>query len=124
MNYSEGVARPFDPAVLRAAKLSRVPGVTIAEASERFGVAASAVQRARRAGAAPELSLAELALAALTDNGTTTSGRLDNLERIASWIDYINHDGSTVNEVRQLLATIPDVLSIDGETWRLVQAWP
>jgi hypothetical protein len=118
------VARPFDPAVLRAAKLSRVPGVTIAEASKRFGVAVSAVQRARRSGAAPDLSLAELALAALTDNGTRTSGRLDGLARIASWLDYVNHDASTVDDVVRLLATLPDLLVIEGDTWQLVGAWP
>ena len=123
--YSRRVARAIDPVVLRAVKLSRVPGVTIAEASKRFGVAVSAVQRARRAaGAATTLSLAELALAALTDNGTRAAGTLDDLPRIASWLDYVNHDGSTVDDIRRLLATLPEVLVIEGERWRLVAAWP
>jgi hypothetical protein len=114
-----------DPAVLRAAKLSRVPGVTIAEASKRFRVAASAVQRARKsAGAAASLSLAELAVAALTDNGLSTSGKLDGLDRIAGWLDYVNHDGSTADDVRRLLATLPEVVVIEGERWRLVAPWP
>ena len=50
----------------RAAKLSRIPGVTIDEARARFGVTRAAIQRARKDPASSP-SLAELALAALTD---------------------------------------------------------
>lgn len=117
--------KPFEPDVLRAAKLSRVPGVTIDEACRRFGVAKSAVQRARKTGGPPtELSLAELALAALTKNGTVTSGTLDGLERIAGWLDYVNHDGSTAEDVSRLLASLGEVLTIDGTHWELRAAWP
>lgn len=119
------MVKPFEPDVLRAAKLSRIPGVTIDEACKRFRVAKSAVQRARKTGGpATALSLAELALAALTKNGTHTSGTLDGLEHVAGWLDYVNHDGSTVEDVKRLLASLGDVLTIDGDRWRLHAAWP
>jgi len=120
--------RASDPTnVLRAAKLSRVPGVTILDASERFGVARSAVQRARRESLpGTELSIAELALAALSRNGTKKSGTLSDLDRIAGWIDYVNHDACSANDVRALLDTFvtSGQLSIEGDRWRLREAWP
>jgi hypothetical protein len=42
------VKRLIPPEAVRAAKLSRVPGVTIAQACERLGVSRAAVERARR----------------------------------------------------------------------------
>ena len=106
---------------LRAAKLSRVPGVTIDEACRRFGVRKAAVSRARKL---PETapSVAELALAALTSHGTKRSGTLA-LDAIASWIDYVNHDGCTAAEARRLLDTCPE-LAIDKTRWKLVRPWP
>jgi hypothetical protein len=113
-----------DPAQ-RAAKLSRIPGVTIAEARARFGVTRAAIQKARKDPATAP-SLAELALAALTSNGTVTAGVLGDLHSIAGWIDYINHDACTVEEVRALLAACvaSGVLELSGETWKLRGAWP
>jgi hypothetical protein len=107
---------------IRAAKLSRVPGVTIAEARQRFGVTAAAVARARKL---PEShpTLAELALAAVTKNGTKTSGTLGDLTGVAGWIDYINHDGCTAEDVRALLASCPEVV-ITGTRWKLAAPWP
>jgi len=114
-----------DDDAVRAAKLSRVPGVTIAEACKRFGVTKSALQKARKSGGASvEPSLAELALAALTSNGTKTSGTLEGLDTLASWIDHINRDGCTVADVERLLASLPEALSITGKKWKLVKPWP
>ena len=109
---------------LRAAKLSRVPGVTIALASERFCVGEAEIRRARKLPAS-EPSLAELALAALTHNGCTTAGQLE-LASIASWIDYVNHDGCTEADARALLdaCVAAGQLAIDGERWRLLVDWP
>jgi hypothetical protein len=119
-------AKPAPGDVARAAKLSRVPGVTIAEAAARFAVPAPAVARARKAAKA--LSLAELALAALTDNGARGSGTLTAaaLAQIASFIDYVNHDGCTADEVRALLATCArdGTLALRGDAWSLGAAWP
>jgi len=105
----------------RAAKLSRIPGVTIAQACARFGVTKAAVTRARRDPATTP-TLDELALAALTRNGELASGTLD-LAGIASWLDYIDHCVYTADEIRAMLARSPH-LAIDGETWRLVEPWP
>jgi len=111
--------------VRRATKLSRVPGVTIDEACRRFGVTKSAVQRARKArDPSTDISLAELALAALTKNGTVTAGTLGTLEDVAGWLDYINHDGCTATDVRRLLASLGDVLTIEDTRWRLHAPWP
>ena len=109
------------PNARRAAKLSRVPGVTIAEACERFAVPAAAVRRAR-ADPATAPTLAELALAALTTNGTVTSGALE-LAGVAGWIDHLNHDGCTETEARALLESCAE-LAIEGDRWRLVGDWP
>lgn len=115
--------------VMRAAKLANLPGVTIAEACKRFGVAKAAVTRARREHAktgALAISVAEHMLAALTRNGAGKRGKLGDLGRIASWIDYINKDGCTVADVRAGLATfeVTGQLTIDGDRWTLHQAWP
>ncbi len=106
---------------MRAAKLSRVPGVTVAEAAGRFGISTAAVSRARK-NAATAPSLAELALAALTRNGTLREGPLE-LAAVAGWIDYIDHDGCTEAQARALLEACPQ-LAIAGDRWTLVAAWP
>jgi hypothetical protein len=36
----------------------------------------------------------------------------------------VNHDGSTVEDVTRLLASLGDVLTIDGMRWTLRAAWP
>ena len=110
-----------DPAQ-RAAKLSRIPGVTIDEARARFHVTRAAIQKARKDPASSP-SLAELALAALTANGTVTSGQLGDLQSIAGWIDYVNHDACTVEDVHRLLASCPE-LELRARSWRLRGAWP
>ena len=116
--------KPLSPDALRAAKLSRVPGMTIDEASERFRVARAEIQRARK-DPSTNPSLAELALAALTHNGNSRQGRLD-LAGIARWIDYVNHDGCTEADVRALLDTCVAAgqLAIDGSEWHLLVPWP
>ncbi len=110
---------------MRAAKLSWVPGVTIDEACERFGVKRTAVSRARKA---PETkpSLAELALAALTENGTRDRGTTGDLAGVASWISYVDHADSSAAEIRQLLAPMvtDGQLALDAKTWRLLRPWP
>lgn len=117
--------KPVGPDELRAAKLSHVPGVTIAEACERFGVTKTAVARARKA-AASKPTIAELALAALTANGTRDTGTIADLDGVASWIDYLDHDGSTADTVRSLLARYVSAgqLELDDERWRFTGEWP
>jgi hypothetical protein len=119
-------AKPTSADVLRAAKLSRVPGVTVAEAAKRLGVPASAVSRARKT--APALSIDELALAALTKNGGSREGTLSDelLAGIAGWVDYVNHDGCTAREARAMLDrwVRQGTLAIEGTRWRLLRPWP
>lgn len=106
----------------RAAKLSHVPGVTIADACDRFEVSRTSVLKARK-DPSTKLSLAELALAALTANGMLASGSTDDFAELAKWIDHVNHDGCTTDEARALVASRPEI-AIDGATWTLVAAWP
>jgi hypothetical protein len=68
-------------------------------------------------------TLAEIALAALTANGTMTTGSTDDFAELATWIDYVNHDGCTADEARALIASRPEV-AIEDATWTLVTAWP
>ncbi len=113
-------AQRVSPDALRAAKLSHVPGVTIAETCERFDVTKAEVTRARKAPASKP-SITELALAALTKNGTTKTGAIADLENVAAWIDHVNHDGCTVDEVRILLAAL---VTFDEARWRFAGTWP
>ena len=119
--------KPATEAELRAAKLTRIPGVTLAEAAERFQVPIARVRAARRdCPEQTQLSLAELALAALTNNGLDPSFTLQNLERVAGWLDYVNHDGSTVEDVRRLLTELAErgLIRLAKDSGELVEAWP
>ena len=117
---------PADDAV-RAARLSRLPGVTIDEACRRFGVSRYAVRRLRRQDPArTALSLSDLVLAALTREGRDTEGTLSDLAAIAGWLDYVNHDGSRVRDVERILAELVHEgwLALEGQRWTLRRAWP
>jgi hypothetical protein len=119
--------KPLTSSELRAAKLSRIPGVTLAEAAERFGVPVARVRAARSSSATPQrLSSAELVLAALTNNGQERSFSRLNLERVAEWLDYVNHDACSVAEVEQLLESLAadGWLELEGETGELLKDWP
>jgi hypothetical protein len=94
--------------------------VTIAEACARFGASKAAVARARKHVTA--LSLAELAVAALTDRGTKLKGPAADFAGVARWLDYVNHDGSTVDDVKALL--VPDWIAVGPRGWRLLAPWP
>ena len=115
--------REPDPNAIRAARLSLVPGVTIAEASRRFRVTPYAVRRART-GLAP-LTPAELAFAALTRNGRLRAGPLE-LVSIARWLEYIDRRRYNETEVRRLLDpyVASGQLETDEDRWRLHADWP
>jgi hypothetical protein len=110
---------------MRAAKLSWVPGVTIADACTRFGVTRTAINRARKI-AETKPSLGELVLAALTDNGTQTAGMVSELERVRGWVSYLDKAEYSVDEVRGMLAPLVDagVISLGPARWRLLRDWP
>ena len=113
--------------VSRAVKLSRIPGVTIAEAAKTIGVSAAAVKRAR-AGEATAPTRDDLLLAALTKNGTLREGPVGDRAALAGWLDYVNKDGTTADEVgRDLERLARDghiALGDDGTTFSLVTPWP
>jgi hypothetical protein len=123
------MAKPRAPRALlvQAARLSAIPGVTIAKACARYGVGRSAVARVKKElhGAAP--SREDLLIAALSSNGEQQQGELpSDYAGLASWLDYIDHDGCTADEARAQVATLATdgLIEIDGKTWRLRVAWP
>lgn len=120
-------AKAFTAPVLRAARLSRVPGVTIDAAARRFRVAAADVKRARReASTETALSQNDLLLCALTREGRERSGELGDLRSLASYLDYVNHDGTQPKDVRSMLDALErdGVLAIEGDRWKLLRSWP
>ncbi len=112
---------------IRAARLSRVRGVTIAEAAARFGVPKGTVARLRKElPIETTLSLGDLLLAALTTEGKVSSGKLDDLAGLAGWIDYLNHDGCDADDIRRMLAELAEGghLDITDGKWKLLRPWP
>lgn len=116
---------PPDPHA--AARLSRLPGVTLALACARTGVSRGALVRARRElGPAAYPSREDLLLAAITDNGARVEGPLPELRTLASWLDYTNHDGSTAEEVARMLDDLVHrgALALAEGRYRLLVPWP
>lgn len=114
-------------AVARAVRLSRIPGVTTAEAAKTIGVSEAAVKRARKTQV-DATTRDDLLLAALTKNGTCTEGSVGDHAGLAGWLDYVNHDGTTAEEVARDLTRLARegriTLEDDGATFRLVAPWP
>ncbi len=109
----------------RAALLSCVPGVTIAEACARYGVTRYALQKAR-ASRSRRLGRDDLILAALTRNGTRTEGPLGDLALLAAWLDYNDKDGSTAESMRADLERLAAAgwLALEGDAFRMCLPWP
>jgi hypothetical protein len=123
------VGERLDADLLRAARLSGLPGITLATACERFGVKKSALQRARKQLGAVWLRPGpeDLVLAMLTDYATTSEGPLPTeLEAMASYIDFVNKDGCTPADVRAVIADLVNrkVLAVTKTRWKLRQPWP
>jgi hypothetical protein len=120
-------ARPPRSLLVKAARLSALPGVTMAKACERYGVGRSAVTRVRKelGGARPTPD--DQLLAALTHNGEREEGELpSDYATLASWLDYLDHDGCTPDEARARVAELAErgLIEIRGTTWRLRVPWP
>lgn len=121
------MARPDPTLLLRAARLSHLPGVTLAETCARTGVSRGALRRARELhGLAAHPSREDLALSALTKAGAQAEGELGDLAGLASFLDHVNHDGTTEAEVRDLLRALEarGLLALEGPRWRLLAPWP
>ncbi|MCA9637676.1 MAG: hypothetical protein KC420_16735 [Myxococcales bacterium] len=112
-------------ALRRAVKLSRVPGVTMRAAAERMGVTMGALRRGRRADPRG-LGHDDLLIAALSKNGEEVEGELGDLRVVASWLDYVNKDGSTAESVAEDLRRLAaaGVLEVSEGRYRLLVPWP
>lgn len=114
----------------RAVRLYRIPGVTAAEVCERLGISAYALKKARKSVDISDCSRTDdLVLSALTDTGKQTSGAWPcpaQLRTLASYLDYVNKDGSTPESVAAMLDDLVarDVLHQDGDTFRLLVPFP
>ncbi len=117
-----------DDLLRRAARLYRIPGVTAADVCARLGVSRYALDKAtKRFGGAP--SPEDLVLAALTQHGLSTRGPWPTADRsrsLASWVDYVNKDGCTVEDVEAILDALvrAGVLEREGASFVLVQPFP
>ena len=68
----------------------------------------------------------DLLLSALTSEGRATSGELGDLDALAGFVDYVNHDGSSASDVRKMLDALVEqgVITLDGDHWKLQKRWP
>ncbi len=112
----------------RALRLSFLPGATQAEACRATGVSPAALRRARREAAAQPIRIdrVDLVLAALTQLGRHRTGPLGELATLASWLDYVNHDGTTAESLEQELAALvrDGWIAIEAGHFRLLRPWP
>ena len=119
----------FSPEVMRAARLSSLPGITLATACERFGVDKGALQNARKKLGPTWLrpSREDLVLASLTDYATLTEGPIPaSLDSIASYIDFVEKDGCRADEVQTVVNALAKhkLLELTPSGWKLLEAWP
>lgn len=119
----------YDDALLRrVARLYRIPGMTVSDVRERLGVTRYAITTAtKRFGGRP--SPEDLVLSALTQSGTNTRGDWPTAERLstlASWVDYVNKDGSTAETIAAILdrLVMAGVLGRDGDAFVLLEPFP
>lgn len=114
----------------QAARLYRIPGTTQAEVCERLGVSRAELNRAREAyEPEPGSWRRELVLASLTDAGRRERGAwpdADQRATLASYLDFVNKDGSTAASVEILLDELvrDGVLARDEAGWVLLQPYP
>lgn len=113
------------PDAARAARLWRIPGVTLAAVCERFGVSAYAVRKAA-ASLPGRASRDELILGALTRHAMRTEGPIGDLGGLASWLDYVDKDGSTAESVDADLDRLVSEgwITREGDRFSLRRDWP
>lgn len=111
----------------RAARLARLPGLTLAAVRARTGLSASELKRARAAFAEERFPGREdLLISALTRAGQDREGALGDPRGLASYLDYLNHDGTGADEVLAMIAALADrgVLAVEDGRYRLLVPWP
>lgn len=119
----------LSPELLRAARLSGLPGVTLDTACKRFGVTEGALQRARAELGPTWLrpSREDLVLAMLTDYATESEGPVPTeLDTMATYVDFVEKDGCTAVEVRALIDDLVTrkLLTVTRTRWKLLEPWP
>jgi hypothetical protein len=117
----------YDPVLLaRAVKMARLPGVTHKRAAARYGLSTGVLRRAMKEQSDVGYDPTELVLHAITDAGTRIEGELHDLESLASYCDYVNKDGCTVDEVQRRIDTLVarGMLAIEDGRWSLLVAFP
>ena len=119
----------LSPELMRAARLSALPGVTLATACDRFGVTKPALEHARKMLGETWLrpSREDLVVAILTDYATATEGPMPaSFDAIASYIDFVEKDGCTAVEVRSLIDGLVQqgLVEIAKARWKLLEPWP
>ncbi|MDX9720307.1 MAG: hypothetical protein RBU37_06150 [Myxococcota bacterium] len=121
---------PSDELLQRAARLYRIPGVTQAEVCARLGLSRVALKRAReRFDGAAFPWPRDLLLSCLTDAGRRTRGAWptrQELATLASYLDFVDKDGSTADSVAALLASLVQdgILDRDADDFVLRVPFP
>ena len=118
----------LEPAMLRrACKLAELPGVTRDAAAARFGISVGMLRRAlKEHGRGCRASRAELVLHCLSGAGERKKGELGDLSTLASYLDYVNKDGSTAADVQVLIDQLvaEGRLAVEGRRWTLLGEFP
>jgi hypothetical protein len=112
---------------IRAARLSKMPGVSMAEACERTGTKPAAVTRAlRRLGLNAVPTRHDLLMACLTAGGKLSEGFVPDLNALATYLKTHSHDETTAAQIQVLLDDLVarGVIAIAGGRFRLVAKWP
>jgi hypothetical protein len=120
-----------DPALLfRAARYAHFPGVRRDDACARFGLSRGTLKRAMtELGLSCRPRLHDHVLFSLTRGGTALAGELPDpaqLASLASYLDYINNDGSRAEDVTRMLGELAREgrLVVHGARWELMGEFP
>lgn len=121
----------YDESLLRkVARLSAVPGVKVREVCERLGVTRYAIELASKLPDMPRRAPKDdLVIAMLTAQGRIERGPWPSpaaLSTMASWLDYVDKDGSTADDVAARLDGLVQrgVLRRVGDEYELLQPFP
>lgn len=121
-----GLKPRVTPEVLeRAVRYGRLPWIRNADVCARYKITERQLRAARKT-LRVYLSRRDLVLAALSGQGEQTSGTVGDLDSIAGFVDWQNHDGCRAEEVQAILDSLvaDGVLAIEGDRWRLLVEWP
>ena len=125
------MVRGYEDEILqRAVRLYRIPGVRVAEVCERLGVSRYALKKACKSfDDTPYPWPRDLLISMLTDTGLRTRGPWPTsveLKTMASYLDFVDKDGSTVESVTRMLAELIGAGIIERTTdgYVLLQPFP